>query len=121
MSKDVLFWGICVLMSMGCENADVRKSSELESFRILGVKVSPHVIELDRAGDSLSVEIIGFEKNKVRDFEWTLCASLGAVDRFECLPDTPTLTGRSDSDQWSIPFSTAVFAGGAALPISEFE
>ena len=121
MSKGVLLLGICILVSIGCENAEVRKSSELESLRILGLKLSPHVIELDKAVDSLSVEIIGFETSKASDFEWTLCASLGAVDRFECLPDTPTLTGRSDAHQWAIPFSTAVFAEGTDLLVSEFE
>ena len=111
MSKGVLLLGICILVSIGCENAEVRKSSELESLRILGLKLSPHVIELDKAVDSLSVEIIGFETSKASDFEWTLCASLGAVDRFECLPDTPTLTGRSDAHQWGHSFFDCCLCG----------
>lgn len=102
---------LCVLtMLMGCNNPDIRKTSELESFRILGIRTSPHVIELNTDLERLTVEVIAFSPDLATGYNWTLCASLGALDRFECIPGSPTITGQSLSRTWSIPFSQTIFA-----------
>ncbi len=106
------------MVFVGCDNPDVRKTSELEGFRVLGLRTTPHVIELNASFDVLTVEVIAFAEQEATAYEWTLCASLGALDRFECIPDTPTLTGQSTSAQWSIPFNTSVFG---ALETSEVQ
>ena len=80
------------MVFVGCDNPDVRKTSELEGFRVLGLRTTPHVIELNASFDVLTVEVIAFAEQEATAYDWTLCASLGALDRFECIPDTPTLT-----------------------------
>ena len=102
---------LAVLMtSMACDNPDVRKTSELEGFRILGIRTSPHVIELNANLEQLTVEVIAFSADGITRYDWTLCASLGALTRFECIPDTPSFSGQSPSSTWSIPFPQAALA-----------
>jgi hypothetical protein len=102
---------LCVLtFSMGCDNPDIRKTSELEGFRILGIRTSPHVIELNANIERLTVEVIAFLPDDVTGYNWTLCASLGALARFECIPDSPSFSGQSSSSTWSIPFPQAALA-----------
>ena len=98
------------MILLACDNPDVRKTSELEGFRILGLRSSPHIIELNANVERLDVEVIAFAADDIIGYEWTLCASLGALARFECIPDTPTLTGQSSSSTWTIPFSQAALA-----------
>lgn len=102
---------LCLLSPLvGCDNPDVRKTSELEGYRVLGLRTTPHVIELNASFDALDIEVIAFSAQEATAYDWTLCASLGALDRFECIPDTPKLTGQATSAQWSIPFNQEAFA-----------
>ncbi len=102
---------LCLLCPLAaCDNPEVRKTSELEGFRVLGLRTVPHVVELNAGVNRLNVELITFDAQDATVYDWTLCASLGALDRFACIPDTPTVSGQSTSTEWSIPFTQAALA-----------
>ena len=80
----------------GCSGDEKNIPRNLINYRILAVVAEPPQVMLSDiiAGNSPTVRVraVDFEPNdlegpKEREYEWTLCFSVGAVTQFACLDD----------------------------------
>ena len=88
----------------GCSGDEKNIPRNLINYRILAVVAEPPQVMLSDliAGNSPTVRVraVDFEPNdldglKEREYEWTLCFSVGAVTQFACLDDAYSITQKS--------------------------
>jgi hypothetical protein len=93
-----------LLLLVGCEKSDVRTTSELDESRILALSIVPHELNLNAVPDTLDIEVLDYVLTGDAVYNWMVCPSVGAIGRYECLDDAPTLEGVSNTPNWSLPF-----------------